>query len=327
MNIRRVSRSIKKRGFLGFVRSLMIDALEFSRKKLDALRDNYTRYRFIDRSKKKDRLIVVLAGYKSYLWPSTFVRLEKYAPADADVCVASPGKYSGELEAICQKNQWSYLYVSRNSPGVALNKALQLHAAADYIYKLDEDILVGKNFFQSLYEGYHYAWKKSLLEPGFCAPVLNINGISYIHLLELLSIEEDYKKKFGPLFVRCGDLPVHADPEAAYWLWKQSLPFDKTSEIFSSTPVSYTACNTRFSIGAILFRRNFIYSIGGFKSSWSPGVLGVDEDFLCRDCVAFSRPMFIIKNVFAGHFSFGPQEVFMKDKLSDLSLADPGAFL
>lgn len=317
--------AIKKRGVLGFFGALVADFFVLSSNRLSLLRDQATRYRFLDRQTGSKELIIVLAGYKPYLWPATLSRLSKYRPDDADICIASSGMFSPKLAELCEEHDWSYLSTERNSPGVALNKAIKLHPSADFIYKLDEDIIIPFGFFDSLRSGYNLAWEDSLLEPGFVAPVLNINGITYKYFLEVLGLEKEYQDSFGSLLMRCDNLPVHNNSDAGWYIWERSLPFDYIAELFKNKS-GYFSCSTRFSIGAILFRRSFIDDVGGFKSAWHSGVLGVDEDILCRDCTSQSRPMYIIKSVFAGHFSFYPQEKFMKEKLPVMSALDPITF-
>ncbi len=39
-------------------------------------------YTFIDRSKGNQRLLIILAGYKSFLWPLTITRIAKFVPSD-----------------------------------------------------------------------------------------------------------------------------------------------------------------------------------------------------------------------------------------------------
>ncbi|HWP20811.1 MAG TPA: hypothetical protein VNO84_16900 [Burkholderiaceae bacterium] len=322
----RVKRSLRQRGIQGFFGAAFADALAATSKHLARIRDGSTRYRFIDRRAHKDGLIVVLAGYKSFLWPTTLERIYSSQHDDCDVCVVSPGLYSEELKSICEKNNWSYLSVQRNSPGVALNQAVSLHPGADYIFKLDEDIVISPGFFSAMRIGYQRVLERSMLEPGFCAPVLNINGITYYTFLRTLGLEEEYKSMFGPLVMRCQDVPVHNNPEAAWWIWSKTLPFREIADRFSNGPERFSICSTRFSIGAILFRRQFWEMIGGFKSAWHAGILGVDEDMLCRDCVSFSRPMYIVETVLAGHFSFYPQEALMKRMLPEMSRLDPDTF-
>ncbi|MDY6549684.1 glycosyltransferase family protein [Acinetobacter faecalis] len=324
--ISRIIKAIQKKGLVGFFWAAIADIFGRLEGYLNNIRDRSTSYKFINKSKGQSNLIVVLAGYKSYLWPFTLESIYKYQSMNTDVCIVSPGKYSKKLEQLCENNGWSYLSVKRNSPGVALNQAIRLHPNADYIYKLDEDILISENFFENLKMGYELTSKKSLLEPGFVAPVLNINGISYSIFLKEFGLEKEYQEKFGNIIKRCGDLPVHNNPETAWWIWKNTLPFQEKAKKLSENEFNYSVCSTRFSIGAILFRREFIEQVGGFKSAWHSGVLGVDEDELCRDCTSHSRPIYMIHNTLAGHFSFYPQESYMKTKLSEMSLLDPKVF-
>jgi len=318
-------RSIRKHGIRGALCRAVTVVLVMIGKKFARCRDHYSLYRFVNRGNNRQTLIVVLAGYKSYLWPATLARLEKYASEDADFCIASAGMRSVELEKMCERNGWSYLSVSRNAPGIALNRAIALHPLADYIFKLDEDIFIGKDFFRLLRQGYDYVWKDTLREPGFCAPTLNVNGISYLHFLRKLDLEREYEREFGPLIAFCGGL-LQSNPSVALWLWRNTLPFDQKVAEFAQSETRYSLCGMKFSIGAILFRRAFIEQIGGFRSAWCPGALGVDEGFLCRDCVHQSRPMYIIENVLSGHFSFSPQEALMREKLPELSASDPETF-
>lgn len=322
----RIIKAIQKKGIIGFLGAGIADFFSILDHYLKNFRDKSTKYKFTDKSKGQSNLIVVLAGYKSYLWNFTLKNIYQYQLENADVCIVSAGLYSQELADLCDKNGWSYLSVKRNSPGVALNKAILLHPESDYIYKLDEDIFISEKFFENLKKGYDLTFKKTLLEPGFVAPVLNINGISYSIFLKELDLEKEYKERFGDIIKRCGDLPVHNNPETAWWLWKNSLPFYDISKKISDNQFDYSICNTRFSIGAILFRRAFIEQVGGFKSAWHSGVLGVDEDELCRDCTSHSRPIYLMHNILAGHFSFYPQESYMKEKLPEMAILDPRTF-
>lgn len=324
--IGRVIRSWKQRGPLGFAFACVADFLALVGKGMIRIRDHWSPCRFIDRSRGRQRAVFILAGYKRYLWPATLERIKHYAIEDADYCIVSPGLHDSELERLCADWGWSYLSVMRNSPGVALNKAIALHPKADYIYKIDEDIFISKRFLEGLMDGYTKAWQVLGMEPGFCAPVLNVNGVSVGSFLDGVSHRDAYERLFGKLVLRCGGVPAHSDPEACWWLWTKSLPFDQVAEKFSSTDAGISVCATRFSIGAILFRREFILQIGGVRSSWRSGVLGVDEDGLCRDCVSHSRPMVIVHGVLAGHFSFYPQEERMRARFVELSQFDARTF-
>jgi hypothetical protein len=273
---------------------------------------------FIDRSKGSDRLLIVLAGYKSLLWPLTMTRIAKFVPADIDVCIVSSGLYSAPLADMAAQQGWSYLYIKDNKVALVQNLAIAKHTKAKWIYKLDEDIFIPENFFEKLMEGYLAVKEEGLYDPGFCSPLLNINGYSYITFLKTLKLEHEYKAKFGELKHAAYDIKAHHDGETAKWLWEKSLPFDAVAQYIASQPFQYSPSPHRFSIGAILFEREFWESIGGFRAPFQRGGLGMDEEYLCKDCVEKSKVMIVIHNLFAGHFSFGPQTSVMTKYLPEI---------
>ena len=71
--------------------------------KLKEMRDK-KRYRlatevehtFIDRSKHRKDLCIIIAGYKPYLYQDVFERLIRFLPEQMDVCIDSSGIYSEE---------------------------------------------------------------------------------------------------------------------------------------------------------------------------------------------------------------------------------------
>jgi hypothetical protein len=273
---------------------------------------------FIDRSKGSDKLLIILAGYKSFLYPLTLARIAEFVPQDIDVCLLSSGLHSQELAEMAAENNWSYLYTKSNKVSLVQNLAIAKHTQAKWIYKIDEDIFISENFFEKLLEGYLTVKAEKLYDIGFCAPLLNVNGYSYINFLKLINADDEYKTKFGELKHSCADSKAFYDGEAAKWLWKKSLPFDKVAHSIGSKPFQYSLSPHRFSIGAILIEREFWETIGGFRTSFKQGGLGLDESQLCKDCILQSRVMVVIHNVFAGHFSFGPQTSAMKEYLPEI---------
>jgi hypothetical protein len=274
----------------------------------------------------QENLVIVLAGYKENLWPTTLNRIRKYLPTSFDVCVVSAGKSHEAIKKHCLNNNWCYVSVKKNKTGTALNIAIDLHKNANWIYKLDEDIFVVDDFFIKLKNGFKSIVETGDFIPGFCAPIINVNGVSYRYFLDSMNLTAQYVSIFNEKTISCGDVHAHYNPESALWLWRHSLPFDKVSDFFGKLPASYIPIPTRFSIGAILFERTFWLKINGFKSAWEEGKLGIDEEFFCKDCINYSRPMFLISNVFAGHFSFGPQEQKMLASIPALKAIDDTIF-
>lgn len=323
--------SLRKRGLLGVADRIGVDGIASVRRRLVAFRDHRGSFQLEGNPRNSDVAIFVLAGYKQALWPLTLERLRKYAPYDADVCITTAGKRVPALADLCRQNGWTYLTTKDNKTGLVLNKAIAAHPQATQCFKLDEDIFISNGFFDEMIAGYAALVAEGIHNPGFCSPMINVNGVSYLSFLDGIGRRDAYRSLFGELRQAASGVRAHHDPEAAKWLWRHSLPLDAVAERIRTT--SYAApvesaklIGSRFSIGAIYFERDFWASIGGFGSSWRQGILGVDESTLCAACIERSRPMFYLENVFAGHFSFYPQESAMMDALPEFEKLDPQTF-
>ncbi len=93
-----------------------------------------------------------------------------------DVCLVSPAVESDELDRVAELNSWSRLTTRANQPSLAVNLTMLRHPGAQYIYKVDEDIFVGDQFFDRLLEGHRRVAQEGRYQVGFSAPVLNTNG-------------------------------------------------------------------------------------------------------------------------------------------------------
>ena len=112
------------------------------------------KHKFIDRRNNADIACFILAGYKSFLYEDVFGRIKKFIPSGIDVCIVSSGLYSEELAKIAEDNDWSYLSVERNCVTLAQNIAILKYPKAEYFYKIDEDIFVTENAFETMMETY-----------------------------------------------------------------------------------------------------------------------------------------------------------------------------
>ncbi|KAF0996460.1 hypothetical protein [Geobacillus sp. TFV-3] len=269
-------------------------------------------YTFVDRRKNSDQLLIVLAGYKPYLWPFTLERIARHAPSNLDICLVSSGLYSEELANWAEHHHWSYLSTMINEVSLAQNLAIAEHPEAEWIYKLDEDIFITDQYFEHLRSGYEHIEEEGLFNPGFVAPIINVNGYTYIEFLKSMGLDQKYKQIFGELRYAANGIKCHSDPEAAQWIWQHSLPLDEAARKIASQAFHYSTVPHRFSIGAILLKREYWEKIGGFKIGTKEGILGGDEEDLCRKCMEHSRVMCVVHNVFCGHFSFFLQEESMK---------------
>jgi hypothetical protein len=281
------------------------------------------KYTFINRQKGAPNVVIVLIGYKPKLWNSVVPRIQRALAFDPslqgnfDVCLVTPGQFKQEVAEIAAKNGWSYLHTKANRVSLAQNLAVKVHPEAKLIYKLDEDIFLPEFYFQEMQRSYARVKEEGRYRVGFCAPLLNVNGYSYIPFLERLGLTEQYRQEFGELMAAAYHVKIQHDPAACRWIWERTLPFDNTAQRILDQGFHYTTIPHRFSIGAILMERPFWEKIGGMHNTLAggPKTLGSDEDHLCRDCVGLSHVMICFEHILAGHFSFGPQDAGMKPML------------
>ena len=275
------------------------------------------KYQFINRSNNENIVCIILAGYKEFLWDDVFGRIKKFCPHNIDVCIVSSGLYNDTLNEIAQKNNWSYLSLKQNKVTLAQNVAIHLFPNAKKIIKLDEDMFITKNFFKSLLKTYDEVLKKGDYKIGFVAPMIPINGYSYLSILEKVGLREDFEKKFG----RCyhngnGEEAIINNPEIAKYFWGSSqkifADIDKLDEKFGKEKFQYSICPIRFSIGAILFSREIWEQMGRFHVGLGTD-MGLDEEQFCKFCTIKSNVMVISENTVVGHFSYGPQTKEMKE--------------
>lgn len=179
-----------------------------------------TKNNFINRSKGFETAVFVLAGYKEFLWEVIFDRISAFCPNEADVCIVSSGLHSPKLEKMAEEHNWSYLSTKRNNVCIAMNTAIKLFASAKYIYKIDEDIFVTKNFFKNTMDTYLNCKKEDSFyrDPIFVAPLIPINAFGHAHLMRKLGLEDAYRAKFGAPHIG-GATPVESDIEFAKFMW------------------------------------------------------------------------------------------------------------
>jgi len=279
------------------------------------------RARFDDRSSGSPVALIIIAGHKPDLWPWTLSRIARHVPPDVDVCLITPGVEVPDLRRFASQHGWSYQSTPNGHVSLAQNLAIRALPAARYIFKLDEDIFIAAGFFEALMEGYRQVRSQADYSLGFCSPILNVNGFSYVDYLRELDLTDVWQERFGPLRRAMDGIPAQADGEAAVWLWRHGLPVDATAARFTQHQFGYSIVPHRFSIGAILFERDLWEQMRGFRRGVRPPGLGEDEQHIAVSCLTSSRVMAVIHNVYAGHFAFGPQTAAMRQAFG-ASLAD-----
>ncbi|MEP9379939.1 hypothetical protein ABLE91_24720 [Aquabacter sp. CN5-332] len=277
--------------------------------------------RFENRSRGASVLVCMLAGYKADLWPYVMPRFRAALP-DVDVCIVSPGLHNAHLAELCAHEGWSYLSTSTNDVCLAQNVSYAAHESAELIVKVDEDMFLLPDSLSSLIEQYRRIKSDGIVDPGFVAPVIPVNGFCYRYLLEQLDLLDAYEAKFGRARIAGFGVPIQLDPAAARWMWEHTAPLEETARLLAARPVRTLLCPVQFSIGLVAFERAFWEQIGHFpvfrrRLLAGMSTLGADEEYICAKAVSQSRPAVVTTAAFAGHFSFGPQYAAMKSLTLD----------
>ena len=272
---------------------------------------------FIDRRKNSEALLMILAGYKPYLFEDVFARVKAFAPKDFDICITSSGLFDETLNKIAAENNWSYLSTAENIIPLAQNLTIMVHEKATIIFKMDEDIFTTAGTFETLIKTYNHVQRFGHYNVGFVAPLIPINGYGHIRVLEKLGLLEFYEKNFEPtLYAANNTKMIEKSPEVAKFFWGEGgiVPsIDVMNLAFKIQKISYSICPIRFSIGLIMFRRNFWKFMGGWQLPEKGAGLGDDEAQICQFCAAMSFAMVIAENAVVGHLSFGQQNAAMKE--------------
>jgi hypothetical protein len=273
-------------------------------------------YTFVDRRKNLDKCCFILAGYKEFLWDCVFERIEKFVPADVDVCILSSGIWSDRLSLIAEKNSWSYLATKVNSVTLVQNIAFAVYKYYKWVYKIDEDIFVTEGAFEHLMQGYREADSDSEYEVGISAPLIPVNGYGYRSILKKFGEISDFEDRFGK--IKAGGNPIfqiEKNPECAVYMWDKCPQLDIMNRSVKDDE-TYMICGVRFSIGFILMQHLFWENMQGFTVSGNPD-MGTDEEELCASCINRSKAIIVNQNTVVGHFSFGRQTCRMQEYFNE----------
>lgn len=283
------------------------------------LRKNLTsKFKFEGKKKNTDNLVIILAGYKEFLWEDVIGRIKKFLPShNFEVCVVSSGLYSSKLSKICKYNDWSYISVKRNNVCLAQNVAINEFKNAKYIYKLDEDMFVTKDYFNILKQTYNFVNANTKDRCGFVAPVIPINGFGHIKILEHYGLEEEFVQKFGEKlkYSAAKNRQIVKNPNVAEYFWGNNSTIPKIDRInadFHNNKEIYKISPNLFSIGAILFSRRLWEEMKMFPVEPFKNGMGLDELKLNEFVFGSSRSVIVSMRSVVGHFGYGPQTDEMK---------------
>lgn len=275
-------------------------------------------HKFVDRRRKKDKVLFIISGYKQFLWEYVFDRVKRFKPNDTEVCICSSGLFDSKLDALAEQNGWSYLSTEQNSVTIIQNIAYSVYGNYTWFYKMDEDIFLTEKSLINLYNGHVKAEKTMPYHIGVTAPLIPLNEYGYRFVLQKYGCLKDYEGRYGKTHL--GSAELVNTPDIAPYMWGKygHIPsIDKMAYDFDAE--SYSVCATRYNIGLILFRKIFWEEMNGFAVTGGRD-MGSDEEEICAFCSVHSKVIIVAHNAVAGHFAFGKQEAVMKkylDKFPD----------
>ncbi|KGO31854.1 hypothetical protein ACKP2L_07160 [Oenococcus alcoholitolerans] len=262
------------------------------------------------RSRNSKILLYILIGYKDFIWDNFFARLMKFVPDNIDVCLVSSGKKISTLSQKAEEHNWSYIYSLKNNVSILQNLVIDSFPKAEYIYKMDEDILLTENIFESLMATYEVAEKDNKYHPAFVGPLINVNGYSYSIILDSIHKKDAFIDKFGSAKIESGpDKLIEEDVNTALFMWGVGgyVPnIDRLNNSFSKKKTHYSICPIRYSIGLILFKRTTWEEMGGFPRRPGNG-MGIDEEKIDSLAIKSAKVAVIDENAVVGHAGFGKQ--------------------
>lgn len=263
-------------------------------------------YGFRNRSRGKRYLCYILAGYDASLWGSTLARIEAFQSNAVDYCLVSSGRYDEYLDKLAERNQWSYLYTQQNQVCFVQNMVIEQHPAAEYIFKIDEDMFIGQGFFERMIQEYHRIEKEGEYRIGFAVPVIPLNCCGYVSYLNLVGKKAEYEQCFGRAY-RSGFSAVFNVVETAEFLWDTMDTFDAVAQKFLQNNGSQIL-NSYFNIGCIMYSRQRWLMMGKWPEIPGETGMGTDEAYIYQDNVENGLSIYEIQGVLAGHLAFGHQK-------------------
>lgn len=279
------------------------------------------KYDFVNRQKRAEYLLIILAGFQPYYWDTLLKRINECIARSShaiDVCICIPRGIDDSAAILIEKAkqyEWSSLHLNEDLLSQAQNTAIRLHPNAKWIFKLDEDIVLPINYFDDMISAYQRAERTLFYKIGILAPMLNVNANGMIPFLRSLDKLHDFEDLFGPYSLKADimEMPIHKSPELARWIWECSVPFNYVADtIRKRNEGRLFTVPVRFSIGAILFNRLFWESIGFFKVGML-GELGLEETQVNSYCMSQMFAIVMAEDVFAGHLGFFPQKKVCRD--------------
>lgn len=197
---------------------------------------------------------------------------------------------------------------------------MSLYQNAEYIFKLDEDIYIPKDYFSDMLEAYEKIRGEVPAYIGYICPMLPLGFYGMHDFLKAKCCLDEYEELFGVHKIGGTVVnPVFREHKGVdEFIWKRIGIFDECAMQYKKNGFSYKVCETRTGIAAIMFARELWDELGWLDKGHGYGVgEGGDEEQITSYCMLHFRLIFCVRHILVGHFSFGGSEPAMEKFRAD----------
>ncbi len=265
-------------------------------------------YVFENRSRSCDNLILIFIEANSNNWNITLSKIKEGIDIskeqfDVCICVFNSNEYNcnlKRLKEIAHENSWSILFTYEKQESIALETAINLHPVANWIYKIDDNILVPSNYFEQLKLAYKHSVEAMPIYPGFLLPCVDVSTTGSISFLKAINQWNLFVNQFDKngFYLKENNCPFLLEPflkdkKIISWIDERTTPFEEVANIvFNNNHDELLWTPFKVSTEAILFERAFAEGVKKFNVG-TIGSFYLNDDQLNGYCMANNLGIYI----------------------------------
>lgn len=214
--------------------------------------------------------ILLIVHNRSNLLPKVLDRLIKFTNLNEfEIWIldnASRNSTKKIISAYAEKYKFLNVFSQKFNQISIIQNSIICKLKRDLYIKLDDDILVTKNWHDSFTNVYER--NKNDISVG--SVVIPINGFGWIPFLEIINCKKEFQLAFKSirLMQGCTEPAIWNNNEVCEFIWKKCIKLDRTAETFINNQINGfndLVVPHRYSIGAIIFSHKFWEMMGGWK--------------------------------------------------------------
>jgi hypothetical protein len=215
--------------------------------------------------------ILLITHDRSYILKKVLTRLLNYTDwneFDLWICCSSSTPSNKKIIDAFSSRYKEINVFHQDVNQVALIQNLVIEKLKKDIYiKLDDDILVGDNW----YKGFLGVYQRNSNNISIGSVVMPINGFGWTIFLDIMGLNQEFNSRFPDvkLIQGCTEPASWHDKDVSEYIWSKCLDIDLTAREFISNQESFQDFSVpyRYSIGGIIFSHEFWEKMNGWKLS------------------------------------------------------------